>query len=227
VRFALREIGLADKPKIAVIVPAYNEEQRVGSVLEVLRQVDAVDEIIVVNDGSSDGTSSAARTYAGVRVIDRERNGGKGAAMQTGLDETSADIITFIDADLVGMTISHIESLILPLAEDPDLMMTVGVFKGGRVATDLAQAIVPVISGQRAVRREFFEGLGRMDEMGFGVEIAITKHAKQNDYKAIEVVLPEVSQVMKEEKMGLVPGLKTRMKMYSDIAKQIVAKPEK
>jgi glycosyltransferase involved in cell wall biosynthesis len=218
---------LAEKLKVAVIVPAYNEENRVGSVLEVLRQVEAIDEIIVVNDGSSDGTSSAAAVYSEVRVIDREKNGGKGAAMQMGLDATNADIITFIDADLVGMTISHIESLILPLVEDRELMMTVGVFKGGRVATDLAQAIVPVISGQRAVRREFFEGLGKMDEMGFGVEIAITKHAKQNNYKVIEVVLPEASQVMKEEKMGLVPGLKTRMKMYSDIAKQIVAKSDK
>jgi glycosyltransferase involved in cell wall biosynthesis len=225
--YAQEEIVLSGKLKVAVIVPALNEEKRIGAVLEVLKQSDILDELIVVNDGSSDATSEAARSYTGVRVIDLDNNEGKGTAMQVGLDATDADIVTFIDADLVGITPDHIGSLIKPLLENDELMMTVGVFKGGRLSTDIAQAIVPVISGQRAVKRGFFRDFGKMNGMGFGVEIAITKHAKHKGYKVKEVPLHEASQVMKEEKMGLVPGIRTRVRMYSDIAKQLITKPDK
>lgn len=210
--------------KVCVIIPAFNEKDRISSVLEVVLKVPIIDEVIVVDDGSTDGTFDVASRYSSVRVIKREQNGGKGAAMQTGIESTDADIIAFIDADLVGMKPYHIESLISPLLQDEDLMMTVGKFTGGRLSTDLAQAIVPVISGQRAVRKQFFEGLSDLGSTGYGVEIAITKHAKQNDFKVVEIELPELTQVMKEEKMGIIAGFKNRMKMYADIAKQLVMK---
>lgn len=217
---------MVKKPgKITVVVPAYNEEKQIAAVLDVLTKVEIVDEIIVVNDGSRDKTSEIAKSY-GVRVIDREGNGGKGAAMKTGIESTDADIIAFIDADLIGLKPEHIENLINPLINDPDVMMTVGKFSGGRLSTDLAQAIVPSISGQRVFRREFLKGLPDLEDAGFGVEIVITHHAKQNGFKVEEVLIPEVSQVMKEEKLGVVKGLKARLKMYGDIAKQMTHKKD-
>lgn len=216
---------MSGKPaKITVTVPAYNEAERIGAVLSVLKRVHLIDEIVVVNDGSSDATSATARKY-NVKVIDRKKNGGKGAAMQTAIAEVAdADIILFIDADLIGITPQHIESLIYPLLEDPGLMMTVGKFAGGRIATDLAQAIVPSISGQRAMRKEFLVGLPDLSDTGFGVEIAITQHAKQNRFKVEEVLLQDATQVMKEEKLGFFAGLKARMRMYTDIAKQLLTR---
>lgn len=207
--------------RIAVIVPAYNEEKQIGAVLKVLRQVNLIDEILVVSDGSSDRTSEVARTYS-VNVIDRPKNGGKGAAMKTGIEAADAGIIAFIDADLIGITPEHITNLIQPLLKDPELMMTVGIFTGGRLRTDLAQTIVPFISGQRAMRREFLKGLPDLENTGFGVEIAITKHAKQNNLKVEEVPFPDATQVMKEEKLGVRDGFRARMKMYGDIAKQLI-----
>lgn len=211
--------------KIAVIVPAYNEEKQIGAVLDILTRIELVNEIIVVNDGSEDRTSDVARSYD-VTVIDHQVNGGKGAAMQTGICATDADIILFIDADLIGLKQEHIDNLIRPLIEDPSLMMTVGKFTGGRLRTDLAQSLVPFISGQRAVKREFLSGLPNLADSGFGVEIIITQHAKQNKFKVEEIPMPEVSQVMKEEKFGVIKGFKTRMKMYGDLAKQVVKKED-
>lgn len=144
--------------------------------------------------------------------------------MQTGIESTDADIIAFIDADLIGLKPEHIENLIKPLINGPDLMMTVGKFSGGRVSTDLAQAIVPFISGQRVFRRKFLNGLPNLADAGFGVEVAITQHAKRSGFKVKEVLISEVSQVMKEEKLGVIQGFKARLKMYSDIAKQIAHK---
>jgi len=209
--------------KITVIVPAYNEEKHIGGVLDILQQVSLIDEILVVSDGSSDRTSEVAGSY-NVRVIDCETNGGKGAAMKTGIEATDADIIAFIDADLIGITPEHITDLIQPLLNDPELMMTVGKFTGGRLRTDLAQTIVQFISGQRALRREVLTGLADLESTGFGVEIAITQHAKQNNLKVEEVPFPDATQVMKEEKLGAVGGFKARMKMYSDIIKQLVTR---
>jgi len=209
--------------KVTVIVPAFNEEKHIGNVLSILKSVDIVDEIIVVNDGSHDRTSDVARSY-GIRVVDCAANRGKGAAMQAGIEVTDADIVAFIDADLIGIKREHIENLVRPLLEEDDLYMTVGRFTSGRITTDLAQAMVPFISGQRAVKREFLAGLPDLSKTGYGVEIVITQHAKQRKLKVKEVLIPEATQVMKEEKLGMRQGLKARMKMYSDIAKHIVTK---
>ncbi|HCG98833.1 MAG: hypothetical protein A2074_07915 [Candidatus Aquicultor primus] len=212
-----------NRKSVAVIVPAFNEERHIGNVLNILKNVDVVDEIIVVSDGSKDRTADVARGF-GVQVIERTVNGGKGAAMQAGIETTDADIVAFIDADLIGITREHIENMIIPLIQDDELYMTVGRFTSGRISTDLAQAMVPFISGQRAVKREFLKGLPDLKATGFGVEIVITQHAKQNKFKVREVLIPEATQVTKEEKLGMRRGLKARMKMYGDIAKHIVTK---
>ncbi|MBE0447768.1 MAG: glycosyltransferase family 2 protein [Actinobacteria bacterium] len=215
---------MSNKPdKVAVIVPAYNEEKWIGSVLEVLTKINIISEIIVVNDGSKDRTSEVASSY-NVKVIDRDINGGKGAAMQMGIGATDAGIIAFIDADLIGISSEHIRNLIEPLIIDTDLMMTVGKFTGGRLTTDLAQAIVPFISGQRAIRREFLNGLPSLENTGFGVEVVMTQHAKQNKLKVKEVLIPDATHVMKEEKWGFLKGFTARMRMYGEIAKQVISR---
>ncbi|WP_042680028.1 glycosyltransferase family 2 protein [Thermococcus paralvinellae] len=82
--------------QISVIIPAYNEEKRIGKVLQ--RMPEFVDEVIVVDDGSKDRTSEVARKF-GVKVIRLEQNQGKGKAMSEGIKAASGDIIVFIDAD--------------------------------------------------------------------------------------------------------------------------------
>lgn len=81
-----------------MIIPAYNEEKRIGKVLQ--RIPEFVDEVIVVDDGSKDRTSEVAEKFnAKVIVIKLKQNQGKGKAMSEGIKEASGDIIVFIDAD--------------------------------------------------------------------------------------------------------------------------------
>jgi len=96
--------------KLSVIIPAYNEESTIAQVIEAVRAVDLHDggdqeirkEIIVVDDGSSDGTRAILETFDGspdVRVILHARNSGKGAALRTGFSAVTGDIVLIQDAD--------------------------------------------------------------------------------------------------------------------------------
>lgn len=206
--------------KVVVIIPAYNEEERIASVLEAAKQARVVDEIIVVNDGSSDKTAEVVKNFSNVVLMDKKKNEGKGAALMEGVRRTDGDILVFVDADLIGFTSNHIEDLVYPLLEDDELMMTVGKFAGGRLRTDLSQSLVPFISGQRALRRSFLEGIDLSDTR-FGAEIALTRFAKERGVKVKEVIINDVSHVMKEEKLGLAKGVWARLGMYSDMLKHL------
>ena len=81
--------------KVSVIIPAFNEEETVANVINVVKKVKYVDEVIVVNDGSTDNTESEAKS-AGAIVINHEVNKGKGEALTTGYRKSESDIIAFI-----------------------------------------------------------------------------------------------------------------------------------
>lgn len=202
--------------KIAVIVPAYNEEKQISRVLDVVTKMPLASEVVVVDDGSTDQTSKIARSYD-VTLLIQPENRGKGAALQRGINSTDADIVVSIDADLVGLTVDHIKDLVQPLLEDEEVMMTVGKFASGRLPTDLAQKLVPQISGQRAMRRTFLDKIPDLSPTGYGVEVAITKYARRLKVKVKEVHLSETTQVMKEEKRGFIKGVLDRAKMYRDM----------
>lgn len=90
------------KTKLSVVIPAYNEEHGVEPVLRELRslleQHDIEPEIILVDDGSSDGTAAAARR-AGARVLRHRYNRGYGAALKTGIAAATHELIAMTDAD--------------------------------------------------------------------------------------------------------------------------------
>ncbi len=101
--------------KLTVIIPAYNEEEAIGSVIADLKELDFVKEIIVVNDGSTDSTKEKA-IESGARVISHDINSGYGASLKTGIINAKNNCIAFIDADgqhnsedLISM-IKHIDN---------------------------------------------------------------------------------------------------------------------
>jgi glycosyltransferase involved in cell wall biosynthesis len=90
--------------KLSVIVPVYDER---NTVVEIVRRMRAVElpvdlEIVIVDDGSTDGTSDVLRQLADstVRVVLHEHNKGKGAAIRTGLEKVTGDLVLIQDADL-------------------------------------------------------------------------------------------------------------------------------
>ncbi|NLW06373.1 MAG: glycosyltransferase [Clostridia bacterium] len=201
---------------VTAIIPAYNEAKTVGKVVDVLKQVVSITEIIVVDDGSEDATAATARRH-GAKVIKLGINSGKGAAMTAGARQAQEEILLFLDADLEGLTPFHVEALITPLV-DGITDMTVGVFCHGRSFTDLAQTVAPQLSGQRSIRKELFLAVGA-ESSRFEVEILLNSEARRHGWRVQRVPLTNMTHVMKEEKRGLYRGVLARIGMYKDIVK--------
>lgn len=207
--------------KVAVIVPAYNEEERLPVVLEAVKAAKLIDEIVVVSDGSTDRTYELASSDPRVNAIDLQPNRGKGGAMRAGAENTDAEVILFLDADLIGMDGDKVDEIVRPLV-DGSADMSIGIFKSGRGVTDLAQFVAPYISGQRAMRRDIFVRIPKLECARSGVETAITKYFRRHRLSVRRVSLNGCTHCMKEEKLGFVRGFAGRLKMYYDIGKIIL-----
>ncbi|MHB1420194.1 MAG: glycosyltransferase family 2 protein [Bacillota bacterium] len=202
--------------KVSAVIPAYNEVKTVGEVIRVARSIPEIGEVVVVSDGSEDGTAAVARA-SGATVIELPRNTGKGGAMMVGAEHTSEDVLLFLDADLIGLQREHIYALINPVTSG-EAHMTMGIFDSGRTLTDLAFQLAPQLSGQRAVLKAVFSTISHLEATRFGVELALNRYAAKNELVVKEVVLHQMTHIMKEEKLGLAKGLVARAKMYWEIA---------
>lgn len=210
---------------ITAIIPAYNEEQTIGKVLECVTNIKEITQVIVVSDGSTDRTAEVAKAYD-VELINLTENVGKGGAMKAGVDRCINENVLFLDADLIGLTEKHVKDLITPIINN-ETDMTIGIFKNGRMVTDLAQKVTPYLSGQRAVKKSILDMIPNIDITRYGVEVALTKFAEKNSIRSKEVYLEDMTHVTKEEKLGLIKGVQARLKMYWDIVKILSSNDDK
>jgi len=192
-------------PWISVIMPAWNEAERIGTTLQHLqlhtRKQHIVHEIIVVDDGSEDDSWRTAEHYAD-RVIRHARRRGKGAALETGWREARGNILVFLDADLEESAV-YVDKLVQPvLTGDADMTIAKfppSVVRGGFgfVKGLAVNGIYHLsgyrpeapLSGQRAVRREVLEQIGGLS-VGFGIEVGLTIDAIRRGYRLLEVEVP-------------------------------------
>lgn len=187
--------------KVSVIIPAYNEADAIGDTLRAIRQSMLCNELIVVDDGSTDGTGRLAAEWADL-VIPLARNQGKGTALQTGWQQASGEILLFLDADLRQSAREAIY-LLAPVQEgECDMAIAILPKPTSRVGMGLAKGLArhgirlltgfspdAPLSGQRAVRREMLYKLGTVDG-GFGVEVGMTVDALRAGYRIKEVPVP-------------------------------------
>lgn len=168
---------------VSCIIPAYNEESTIVRVLTNVKKVQTIDEILVVDDGSTDKTYEYARSM-GVKVIKHHTNKGKGAAIKTGLASSSGDIVLFLDADLSSISPKKIASILQPLENDEaDFVKTSFSRARGRVTELVVKPLFKVIfpfvhfkqplSGQFALKRELVTKLKIDDKWGVDIQILL------------------------------------------------------
>jgi glucosyl-3-phosphoglycerate synthase len=182
---------------VSVCIPARDESRTVGDVVRVVGEAHVaarggsglVDEVLVIDDGSTDGTAAVARE-AGARVV-RTGPGGKGGAMTTAVGEATGDLIVFLDADVEDTTEAFVTGLLGPLLLDADVVLVKGFYRrplhdnptgGGRVTELMARPLLEVyfpdllpvhqpLAGETAARRAVLDKLTFAS--GYGVELGL------------------------------------------------------
>lgn len=187
---------------VSVVLPALNEEETVGDIVAVIRhdlmrQVPLVDELVVVDSGSTDRTSEVAAA-AGATVVHRDAIlprlpalPGKGEVLWRSLLVTRGDVVCFVDADLRDFSSDFVSGIVGPLLTDPDVALVKGMYdrplgaaagQGGRVTELMARPLlnmhwprlagfVQPLGGEYAARRSLLEQLPF--PVGYGVELGM------------------------------------------------------
>lgn len=173
---------------VSAIVCAFNEEETLAGVLRTLIGAEEVNEVIVINDGSTDGTSGTLEEFANdpkVRIIEFSYNRGKGFAMAEGIAIARCEILLFVDADLLNFEERYVSLLLSPLRDGRADMVI-----GHPTENTFDKTMNPFksIAGERAVFKKGILPLSeKIRNSGYGVETIINlSYTAQN--KRIEYV---------------------------------------
>lgn len=194
--------------KISVIIPAYNEEDNIITVIEKTKKNENVQEIIVVNNLSTDRTEELAKK-AGAKVVNCNMQG-KGYAMEAGMKIAQNDIIVFLDADIPGYSENIIYKLTQPIIErNIDFVKSTFDREGGRVTELVAKPLLKLLfpeferltqplSGMIAGKKQIFEKL--QFEKDYGVDIGILIDVVNMKFSIEEVKIGSIQNKSKEWK---------------------------
>lgn len=190
---------------ISVIIPAYNEEQTLGSVISettsIMNSMKMPYEIIVVDDGSTDGTREVAKSCKVVTLFNGE-NKGKGFALRKGFNSARGNIIVTLDSD-GSHNPKEIPGLIEPLFNGTDITAGSRFLGRGRhfttalkrlgnslfnltILTLTGKRVTDSQSGFRAFKREFLQHVG-LESEGYEIETEITVKGLRNGFAFKEI----------------------------------------
>jgi glycosyltransferase involved in cell wall biosynthesis len=192
--------------KLSVIIPVYNESESIQEILKRVQSQKVAKEIIVVDDGSMDGTRDVLKKLngkGGVRVILHEQNKGKGAAVRTGMSAAKGDVLLIQDADL-EYDPRDIPHLLQPINEGIADVVYGSRFLGGprratmywhMIANKLLTFMTNILydniltdmeTGYKVFRREVIEGMV-LRANGFDFEPEFTAKILKRHYRIYEV----------------------------------------
>ena len=196
------------KNKVTAIVPVYNEEKTIGNVLRVLTSHNGLHEIIVVDDGSTDGTQKILRQFK-VKVIRLKKNIGKGGAVRIATKSIKSDIILLIDADLIGLRKEHIDNLLGPVVKG-NAAMVIGLRDKGNAIANMIMPYFPLTGGERAILTKVFMDIRKSPLIeGWGLESVINDYCKKKKLKVVKVKFNGVDHIgLQTRKYGLMDFLK-------------------
>lgn len=196
--------------KLSIIIPVYNEENTIDSILEIVENVDLSDlgltkEIIVVNDGSDDRSAQILEKWQDrIVLLEHTKNQGKGASIKTALKQVSGDVVIIQDADLEYDPNEYIK-LLRPIlsnkadvvygsrfmGSEPHRVLFFWHYLANRFITFLCNLFVnlnlsDVETGFKAFRREAIDSI-ILKEKDFGFEVEVTIKLAKKRYRFYEV----------------------------------------
>ncbi|MCS6843484.1 MAG: glycosyltransferase family 2 protein [Caldilineales bacterium] len=194
------------------IIPCYNERARIAPVLAEVLRVANLAEVIVVDDGSTDGTADlVAQRFPGVTLLRLLRNQGKAAAVQAGVDRVATSHALLLDADLRGLRAAEIEAAVALALARPDVDMVILRRVKAGVHARLCRGDV-LFSGERIVKTNDLRAALATSPDGYQIEIALNRYMALHG-KRVVWVPSSARNTLKMQKHGPVRGLTGDIKM--------------
>lgn len=213
------------KPDVSIIIPAYDEAETIGKVIaELLLLKDTIPsmEIIVIDDGSSDGTAIETIKFPSIILVKHPKNMGKGAALKTGFETAMGKVVVIQDADLEysPCEIPHIVKPLLSRKVDVvygtrfkskprgmSFIHFLGNIMLSKAASLLYQKnITDIMTGYKAFSSKVLKSV-ELKENGFSVEVELTAQVLQKGWKFLEVPIDYTYRSHGASKIRTLDGL--------------------
>lgn len=200
---------------VTAVIPVYNESRTIVGVVKTLLTLEYIEEIIVVDDGSTDKTADIIRNWP-IKLISKSENQGKDLAVLAGAKVARSDWLLLLDGDLVGLRTKHINDLWYSL---PEHRTVLGILKPQGVIGWLffIYRYFFTRTGLRLVRRSDILSIPRNNLGKYRLESILSSQANKDSWPVKKVVLSGITHVIKEKKVGLKWGMVLRAKMIFDI----------
>lgn len=207
--------------KVSAVVPAWNEATRITYVLRVLANSHIIDEIIVVDDGSSDGTANEVKSLIvefphKISLIQHKKNQGKTAAVLTGIDSTSGEVIILVDADLLSFTNEHIKALVTPLLENKYDMVILDR-RSDKTSIVGWTTLTRLYGGERSFFKKHFLAVDLGKDDRYLIESKLNLHFIKNKLRIKTVYFKDLISSPQFEKLSLFKALNIYIKMFYKI----------
>lgn len=205
-----------NQANISCIIPVYNEAERVGKVLDAVVGHELINEVIVINDGSTDESEAVLQKWTGIKLISYVKNQGKSHAIMVGLKEATNDFVLMIDSDLVGLNKRNIAELVEPVLQNKaDVSMSLR--KNSLSIYKLFG--LDFVSGERCFRKQMIaESIDKLDHIpGFALETFLNQILVAKKLRLRVVKWNDVTLTNKTGKIGFWKGIKGEIRMVLQI----------
>ncbi|PIZ63982.1 hypothetical protein COY16_00475 [Candidatus Roizmanbacteria bacterium CG_4_10_14_0_2_um_filter_39_13] len=202
---------------ISCIIPFHNEKDRIHRVLKVITQIVSLDEIICVDDGSTDGGRKIIQeNFPKCICISSEGQCGKSHAVQLGLHTSHGDTLFLLDADLKNLKADELSHAIKYFENNPTLDMLLLPDLHPNIETRLSRHDI-IFSGKRVLkRRDLLCIFSKYSPKRYQLEIAINQYM-MDENKNVEYLRISSNDTVKSEKIGLIRGTFKNISMLSSI----------
>jgi phosphoserine phosphatase SerB len=217
--------------RVTVVMPALNEAATIGDLAKYCLSCPLVDEVIVVDDRSEDGTAEIARAAGATVIISRQR--GKGISMKEGLDAAKTEIVVYLDADINPYPLHTIENLCAPILQgEADFVKGAFSRNAGRVTTLVAKPLLSLfypglsgfnqpLSGMIAGKKNLLQKVEFVNDYGVDIGILIDMYLmririkevhighienKSKPWEALGKMSREVSRTIIRKSQRFIPG---------------------
>lgn len=199
------------------IIPVYNEGERILRVLDEVVKIKAINEIICVNDNSTDNTLELLRKYASnIKIISNRQNLGKTNAVAQGVQHSTGNYIFLLDADLRNLQYQEVENAVEKILKNPTIDMIILRRTNAPWNIKILRGDI-LVSGERVLRKTDLENtIKTLRPERYQLEFAINKYMMLNN-KNVYWVKSSALNTWPTSKFGFVEGMKKIILMNQNI----------